>query len=142
MSNRISLTAIICLSLSTVLSLTSCTWPDYGYGGTDEVYHYHRYDEEKYETDHEKTWQQNMALDLDHFRKEIDQAWKSAAAKYQPADLTLIDIQWGRVAREFTGGMFADAEDDLVKLKKMMRDMQKKLETHQIMSPKKISGEI
>ena len=38
--------------------------------------------------------------------------------------------------------MFADAEDDLVKLKKMMRDMQKKLETHQIMSPKKISGEI
>jgi len=100
--------------------VTGCVWPDYGTGGTDEAYDYSRLSRVTAKSATTETDEYKIAQDIDNFRLEIDLAWKSVAGKYRPAKLTLIETQWGRVAREFAGDMIADAKKDIHKLKEML----------------------
>ncbi len=112
-----------------LIGLCGCTtWPSYGTGGMDEVYHYDRDNLLSHTHFSEVGPIKVVAKELDHMRAMIDRSWKSAAGKYRPATLTLIDIQWGRVAREFAAHMHVDAFESLKVLKKMFLDMENDLE--------------
>lgn len=112
------------------IALSGCgTWPDYGNGGMDEVYKYER--SENLDPSHsaEDRSKYLISKNLDAAREKIDLGWRSDAGKYRPYDLTLIDIQWGRTAREFAGHLHQDAEASLEKLKNMLRKLDADLET-------------
>jgi hypothetical protein len=106
-----------------VIAMTGCVWPHYGEGGADEVYNYSRLDRLDPVLKHAGSNEFQIAQKIDRLRKDIDLAWRSEGAKYRPANLTLIEMQWGRASRVFSGGMIADAKVDIDKLENMLRSL-------------------
>lgn len=119
---KLMYTLFICLII-----LSGCSWPQYGAGGTDEIFSYSRYSSVNTIQTLSNARIKKIATDLDLFRGEIDYAWLGTAGKHKPAKLTLIDMQWNRAAREFAGGLYVDAETNLQLLKQIWREMRQEL---------------
>ena len=109
--------------------LSGCTaWPNYGSGGMDEEYGYQRLSILEQPTLVVDPLQRRLAQEIDDLKKEIERAWASDAGKYNPAAMALIETQWGRVAREYAGQMYADAEVDIKRLKVMLQTLKNELQ--------------
>ena len=110
--------------LISLMAVSGCgSWPGYGNGGMDEVYTYERSENlqlSHYAEDQSKV---RIANELDAIRHKIVLGWKSDGGKYRPYNLTLIEIQWGRAAREFAGHLHQDAEASLKKLRNMVHQL-------------------
>lgn len=121
--------------LISLMVVSGCgTWPGYGTGGMDEVYSYERSENLELSLYSEDQRLVRIANELDAIHQKITLGWKSDAGKYRPYNLTLIEIQWGRVAREFAGHFHQDAEASLNQLRIMVLKLEAELKSIQ---PKK-----
>ena len=118
----------ITIVMATVILCTGCSnfyWPQNGHSGLAEerphIVHWHY---ERHQLD-------LIEMQIADMRQDIHILKYNGAVKYHPALMHEIDMQLVLVGREFEGHFYKESENNLAKLKELIKQAQDKMKKRQ-----------
>ncbi len=115
-------------AMAAVFLCTGCSnfyWPQHGHSGMAEqrphMVHWH----------YERPQLDLIQMQISDARQDIHILKLNGAVKYHPASMHSINMQMILVEREFEGHFYKETENNLVKLKDLIKQAQDKIEKRQ-----------